>query len=129
MNSSIKASILVRLVSGCIFVVLILIISPSVVFSALVGVMACFIPETYQGWKLSKTEKIYDPSKWLGLAYQSIISKWIMTAMIFALAFSSSIEWNYIILFIGYLFVHVFGLLTPILFKSKILKGKRKNVS
>ena len=129
MNSAIKAAILVRFFSSCFFVVLIFIIDPSLVFSALLGVSACFIPEGYQGWKLSNTESVYEPSKWLGLAYQSIISKWLMTAMIFGIAFSSSVQWNYIIVFIGYLFVHVFGLLTPILFRNKISKGKRKNVS
>jgi len=124
MISSIKTSILVRFVSSCIFVVLILMINQSAVFSALVGVVACFVPESYLGWKLSKTEKVYDASRWLGLTYQSIISKWIMTAMIFAISFSSSFQWNYEILFIGFIVVNIAGLLTPVL-----LKGKRKNVS
>lgn len=88
-------------------------------FSAFVGVIACFIPETYQGWKISQSVTELEPHRWLRLAHQSMISKWLMTAMIFALSFSSETEWDYEILFTGYLLVSIFGLLTPILIKSK----------
>lgn len=118
MNSNIKASILVRFVVGCLFLVLIYMFQPMSVFSAFIGFMASFIPEAYQGWKISKTEGEYEPNKWLRLTYQSMISKWLMTAMIFALSFSSDIEWDYKILFAGYLLVSISGLLTPI-FKGK----------
>jgi len=110
---------MVRFVVGCVFLVLIYLLRQDAVFSAFIGVMACFIPETYQGWKISKTGKVYEPNQWLRLAYQSMITKWLMTAMIFAVSFSSEIEWDYMILFIGFLLVSIFGLLTPILIKGK----------
>jgi len=110
---------MVRFVVGCVFLVFIYMFQENAVFSAFIGVMACFVPETYQGWKISKTGDVYEPNQWLRLAYQSMITKWLMTAMIFAFSFSSETEWNYKILFIGYLLVSIFGLLTPILIKGK----------
>ena len=124
MTDAIKTSIGVRFVASCLFIVFIFVFQKAAILSAIVGVIACFVPESYQAWKISKTEKVYEPNMWLRLAYQSMITKWIMTAMIFAISFSSGIKWDYKILFIGYVLVNVFGLLTPIL-----LKGKRKNVS
>jgi len=119
MNSNIKTSMMVRFVVGCVFVVLIYVFQQASVFSAFIGFMACFIPESYQGWKISKTGGVYEPNMWLRLAYQSMITKWLMTAMIFAVSFSTEIQWDYVILFIGYVIVNVFGLLTPILIKGK----------
>jgi len=123
MNKSIKAALLVRLLVSCVFIVCIYAFFRGAVFSAVVGAVSCLIPEAYQGWKISKTEKEFEPSKWLRLAYQSMISKWLMTAMIFAISFSSSFQWDYKILFAGYLIVSISGLLTPIFI------GKSKNVS
>lgn len=108
-----------RLSVSCLFVGFIYISQQTAVFSAFVGVVACLIPESYQGWKVSKADKVFEPNMWLRLTYQSMISKWLMTAMIFAISFSSDFEWDYKILFIGYLIVNVFGLLTPILIKGK----------
>jgi len=119
MNKSIKASILARLLVGCVFVVCVYVFLQMSVFSAFVGVLASLIPESYQGWRLSKSEKEFEPSKWLRLTYQSMISKWLMTAMIFAISFSSSVQWDYMILFVGYLVVSISGLLTPILIGKK----------
>lgn len=119
MNKNIKASILARLLASCLFVIFIYLFHQVAVFSAFVGVLACLIPESYQGWKVSKTENEFEPGKWLRLAYQSMISKWLMTAVIFVMAFSSSLQWDYKILFIGYLVVNVSGLLTPILIGKK----------
>lgn len=128
MNSNIKASIVLRFVAGCLFVVLVYYLQQHglqqhAVCSAFIGVLACFIPEAYQAWKISKSEKEYEPNAWLRLAYQSMISKWLMTAMIFAISFSSSVAWDYKILFAGYIFVNISGVLTAIL-----IKGKNNNV-
>lgn len=119
MNRNIKAAILARLLVSCLFVVFIYLFYQMSVFSAFVGVLACLIPESYQGWKVFNAEKEFEPNTWLRLAYQSMIGKWLMTAMIFAISFSSDFKWDYKILFAGYLFVSIFGLLTPILIKGK----------
>lgn len=119
MNSKIKTTVLVRSLTAALYVLIVYIVQAEAIFSSFVGVLACVVPESYQGWKLSKTEKEYEPSKWLRLVYQAMIAKWIMTAMILAISFSSSFQWNYKILFIGYLVVSVSGLLTPIFFKGK----------
>ncbi len=109
---------LVRFIASCLYVVFVYLLQESAILSSLVGVIACFVPESFQAWKVSKIENIYDPTKWLRLTYQSVISKWLMTAMIFAISFSSATVWDYRILFIGYLFVSISGLLTPILIKG-----------
>ncbi len=119
MDKSIKASILTRLFVSFAFVIFIYLFRQVSVFSAFVGVLACLIPESYQGWKVSKAKKIFEPNAWLRVAYQSMLTKWLMTAMIFAISFSSDVQWDYTILFTGYLLVNIFGLLAPILFKGK----------
>lgn len=108
-----------RFIVSCGYLIFVGVYFNASVLSAFVGVLANLVPEIYQGWKLSGTEKEFNPSTWLRLVYQSMISKWLMTGIIFAVSFSSSIQWDYKILFIGYLLVHLSGLLTPILTKGK----------
>ncbi|MBL7004279.1 MAG: ATP synthase subunit I [Gammaproteobacteria bacterium] len=119
MNKNIIQALIARLIVATFYVLYFIFVNAELVFSALVGVLACLVPEVYQGMKLSKSVPELEPSKWLRLAYQAMFGKWLMSIIILAIAFSSSVEWNYFILFSGYFLVNVSGLLAPILNKGK----------
>ena len=87
-------------------------------FSALTGCMASLIPSAYFSFKMLRSRLDTDASEWLAYAYRSDIGKWIMAAMIFALAFSSGYQWDPMILFIGYLLVQMAGMFVPLLQKG-----------
>ena len=87
-------------------------------FSAFVGCLASLIPSMYFSFKMLRSRLETDAAEWLAYAYRSDIGKWIMAAMIFALAFSSDYSWDPLILFIGYLLVQMAGMFVPLLQKG-----------
>lgn len=119
MNQGIKSVLLARVVATLLSLVIVSVIDFEMLFSVFVGSLACLVPETYQAWRLNKTESEFEPAKWLRMVYQAVISKWLMTVMIFVICFSSKVEWNFVALFSGYALVSVSGLLTPVFIKGK----------
>lgn len=87
-------------------------------FSALVGCLASLIPATYQGVKMVLNKEHDDAQQWLGFAYRVDLVKWLMTGMIFILAFTSQYTWDPATLFIGYLLVQMSGILIPLVQKG-----------
>jgi F0F1-type ATP synthase assembly protein I len=90
----------------------------NVMLSALVGCMACLVPNTYLSIRMLKQIDNNNPVQWLGYAYRSEFVKWLMTGMIFMLAFSANYEWDPIVLFAGYILIHITSWFVPLVFKG-----------
>ena len=118
MLSNIKAVSLVRLVVAGVFLLLVSMLELELMSSAFVGVMSSLVPESYQAWKLSKTQKELNPEKWLSIVYRVMVTKWLMAIMVFSIVFVVSSRWDYGVLFLGYLLVQMSGLITPFLTKG-----------
>ena len=88
------------------------------ILSALVGCMAALIPNTYFYMSMGKQTKNNNAEQWLGYAYRSEIGKWLMTCMIFLLAFTSKHSWDPIVLFAGYVLVLVSSWFVPFIDKG-----------
>ena len=87
-------------------------------FSAFTGCLASLIPGTYFAVKMLRQDPDISAQQWLGHAYRSDIAKWIMTGIIFALAFTSAYQWDPVILFVGYLLMQVSGMFVPLIQKG-----------
>ena len=88
-------------------------------FSALVGCVAALIPKTYFGLRMMRaTERNNDAAQWLGYAYRSEIGKWVITGAIFAAAFTSNYPWDPVVLFAGFVLIHLSGRIVPLVIKG-----------
>ena len=90
----------------------------NVMLSALVGCMACLVPNTYQGIRMLKLTENDNAVQWLGFAYRSELVKWLMTGMIFLLAFTANYPWDPIVLFAGYIFLQISSWFVPLVLKG-----------
>jgi F0F1-type ATP synthase assembly protein I len=88
------------------------------VFSAFTGCLASLIPGTYFAFKMLRQVDNNNAEQWLGYAYRSDIAKWLMTGIIFTLAFTSTYQWDPIILFVGYLLMQMSGMFVPLIQKG-----------
>jgi F0F1-type ATP synthase assembly protein I len=88
------------------------------IFSALTGCLASLIPGAYFAVKMLRQVDNNNAEQWLGYAYRSDIAKWLMTGIIFALAFTSTYQWDPVILFVGYLLMQVSGMFVPLIQKG-----------
>ncbi|MCP4188892.1 MAG: hypothetical protein GY763_14905 [Gammaproteobacteria bacterium] len=89
-----------------------------VVFSAVVGSLAALIPNSYFYWRISKQRENDNAQQWLGYAYRSELGKWLMTGMIFMLAFASDLPWDPIVLFAGYVLIQISSWFVPFIIKG-----------
>ncbi len=87
-------------------------------FSALTGCLASLIPGTYFAVKMLRQNVNVSAQQWLGHAYRLDVAKWIMTGIIFALAFTSAYQWDPVILFVGYLLMQMSGMFVPLIQKG-----------
>jgi ATP synthase protein I len=90
------------------------------IISALVGCLISLLPSAYFGQRLLRQANNYDPMLWLRSAYRFEIGKWVLAALLFALAFSSAYAWDPIVLFVGYLFTQMSGLVSPYFVKGTV---------
>lgn len=90
----------------------------SVMLSAITGCIACLVPNTYQSIRMLRQADNNNAGEWLAYAYQSEFVKWLMTGMIFVLAFTTNHEWNPIVLFAGYILIHITSWFVPLVLKG-----------
>ncbi len=77
------------------------------VFSALTGCLIGLIPQTYFSFRMYRQAANDDAANWLGHAYRAELGKWLMTGLMFFIAFISDRSWDPVVLFIGYLLTQV----------------------
>ena len=87
-------------------------------FSAFTGCLASLIPGIYFAYRMMQQVDNDDAERWLGYAYRSDIAKWVMAGVIFTLAFTSTYQWDPVILFVGYLLVQMSGMFVPLIQKG-----------
>jgi F0F1-type ATP synthase assembly protein I len=105
--------LIAQYVMSGIYVFGVVIWNDNVMLSALVGCMACLVPNTYHSIRMLKQIDNNNPVQWLGNAYRSEFVKLLMTGMIFMLAFSASYEWDPIVLFAGYILIYITSWFVP----------------
>lgn len=86
--------------------------------SALTGCLLSLLPNIYFYLRMLRQAENENAAQWLGYAYRSDVSKWILAVSLFALLFSIDYAWDPIILFVGYLLVQMSGLFLPFIQKG-----------
>ncbi len=76
-------------------------------FSALTGCLIGLVPQLYFGFRMYRQADNNDAANWLGHAYRASFGKWLMTGLMFFIAFASDYSWDAVVLFIGYLLMQV----------------------
>jgi len=113
MKNQLLHTLLVQYAIGGIYLFGVVIWDDNVMLSALVGCMACLVPNTYHSIRMLKQIDNNNAVQWLGYAYRSEFVKWLMTGMIFMLAFTANYEWDPVVLFAGYILIHITSWLVP----------------
>lgn len=119
MKTQIQLLLTVQLVLMLIYCLLIFLLKLGDVFSALTGCLASLIPSSYFSYKMLRQLDNNNAVEWLGYTYRSDIGKWLMTGIIFVLAFTSDYQWDPLILFVGYLLIQMSGVFVPFFYKGK----------
>jgi len=107
MKNEIWKAPLIQLALSVLYVIGIAVWEMDALFSAIVGCMAGLIPNTYIYYRMSRQAENDSATQFLGYAYRSELGKWLMTGMIFMLAFTSDHVWDPVFLFAGYVLVQV----------------------
>jgi F0F1-type ATP synthase assembly protein I len=118
MRDQILKTLILQYALGGIYVFGVVIWNDSVMLSALVGSIACLLPNTYQSIRILKQTKNNNAPQWLGYAYRSEFVKWLMTGMIFMLAFTANYEWDPLILFAGFVLMQMSSWFVPFIIKG-----------
>ena len=118
MKNQILQTLIVQYAMGGIYVFGVVIWNDSVMLSALTGCIACLAPNTYQGIRMLKQTENNNAVQWLGYAYRSEFVKWLMTGMIFFLAFTANYQWDPMILFAGYILLQLSSWFVPLVLKG-----------
>ena len=118
MNKQLWGALIVQCILGGIYIAGIAFWDNKVVFSAFVGCMAGLIPNAYFYIRMSKQSGNDDAGQWLSYAYRSEFGKWLMTGMIFVLAFTSGHPWDPLVLFAGYVLVQISSWFVPFIIKG-----------
>ena len=118
MNFQIWKALQIQVVTAMLYVSASTLWMENVTFSAIVGCLASLIPNGYFYFRMSRQAENDNAQQWLGYAYRSEIGKWLMTGMIFVLAFSSSHSWDPIVLFAGYGLIHLSSWFVPFVIKG-----------
>jgi len=118
MKNQILQTLLVQYALGGVFVLGVVIWNDSVMLSALVGCLACLVPNSYHSFRMLRQIKSENAVQWLAHAYRSELVKWLMTGMVFVLAFTANYQWDPIVLFAGYILT-----LIPSWFVPLVIKG------
>ncbi len=75
--------------------------------SALTGCLIGLVPQIYFSFRMYRQAANDDAADWLGKAYRAQLGKWLMTGLMFYIAFTSGHSWDTLVLFIGYLLTQV----------------------
>ena len=118
MKNQIFKTLIAQYLLGGIYLIGVLIWNDSVILSALVGCMACLVPNSYHSIRMLKQTKNNNALQWLGYAYRSEFVKWLMTGMIFVLAFTADYNWDPIVLFAGYILIQLSSWFIPFVLKG-----------
>ena len=118
MKYQIYATVIIQYILGTIYLIGVVIWDDSVMLSALVGCIACLVPNTYQSMRMLKQTENNNAMQWLGYAYRSEFVKWVMTGMIFLLAFTANYEWDPIVLFAGFCLIQISSWFIPLIIKG-----------
>jgi F0F1-type ATP synthase assembly protein I len=100
------------------FIVLVHLLQLGDLVSAISGCLASLLPSVYFSFRILRQAHNNGAATWLGHAYRANIGKWILAGIIFALLFSSSYQWDPLILFVGYLLVQLSGMFVPLIQKG-----------
>ncbi|MCP4490159.1 MAG: hypothetical protein GY820_23010 [Gammaproteobacteria bacterium] len=122
MRFQIWKTLVIQFALGVIYASIMAFWKSEVVFSAVTGCLAALIPNGYFYWRISKQRENDNAQQWLGYAYRSEFGKWLMTGMIFMLAFTSDHLWDPIILFAGYALIQVSSWFVPFIIKGSYSK-------
>ena len=118
MKNQIYATLIIQYLLSAIYVVGVVIWNDSVMLSALVGCMACLAPNTYHNIRMLKQVENTNAIQWLGYAYRSEFVKWVMTGIIFLLAFTANYQWDPIVLFAGFCLIQISSWFIPLILKG-----------
>jgi len=119
MKNQILQTMIAQYALGGIYVSGVVIWNDSVMLSALVGCLAFLVPNIYHSIRMLKQAENYNNAvQWLGYAYRSEFVKWLMTGMIFMLAFTADYEWDPIILFAGFVLLQMSSWFIPLIIKG-----------
>ena len=109
MNNQIWKTLAIQLVLSGIYVSAMSIWDEKVMLSALVGCLACLIPNSYFYFRMIGQSENNDAEQWLGYEYRFEFGKWVMAGIIFALAFTSNHPWDPLVFFSGYVLIQISG--------------------
>ena len=118
MKNQIYTTLIIQYILGIIYLFGVVIWDDSVMLSALTGCMACLAPNTYQSMRMLRHTENNNAMQWLGYAYWSEFVKWVMTGMIFLLAFTANYEWDPIVLFAGFCLLQISSWFGPLIVKG-----------
>ena len=118
MKNQIIRTLILQYILGGIYLFSMALWDKTVLFSALVGCMAALIPNTYFSIRMAQAAENNNAVQWLGYAYRSEIGKWLMTGMIFILAFNTDNDWDPGYLFAGFVLILLTGW-----FAAFVIKG------
>ena len=118
MKNQILQTLILQYALGGIYVFGVVIWNDSVMLSALTGCIACLLPNTYHSIRILRQTENNNAVQWLGFAYRSEFVKWLMTGMIFLLAFTTNYQWDPMILFAGYILLQLSSWFIPLVLKG-----------
>jgi F0F1-type ATP synthase assembly protein I len=118
MKNQILQTLISQYALGGIYVFGVVIWNDSVMLSALTGCIACLLPNTYHSIRILRQTENNNAVQWLGFAYRSEFVKWLMTGMIFLLAFTTNYQWDPMILFAGYILLQLSSWFIPLVLKG-----------
>lgn len=118
MKNQIYKTLIIQYLLGGIYLIGVVIWNDSVMLSALVGCIASLVPNSYQSIRMQKQIENNNAMQWLGYAYRSEFVKWLMTGMIFWLAFTANYQWDPIVLFAGFVLMQMSSWFIPFIFKG-----------
>ena len=119
MKTQVQHLLIIQLLVMLGYLVAVYVLRPGSLLSGLTGCLASLIPSFYLSFRMLRRNHVDDAAEWLGHAYRSDIGKWLMSAMIFALAFTSGYSWDPVILFVGFLLVQMSAMFLPLINKGE----------
>ncbi len=118
MKNQIYTTLIIQYILGIIYLFGVVIWDDSVMLSALTGCMASLAPNTYHSIRMLRQVDNNSAAQWLGYAYRVEFVKWLMTGMIFLLAFTSGYSWDPIVLFAGFCLIQMSSWFIPLIVKG-----------
>ena len=118
MKNQIYTTLIIQYILGIIYLFGVVIWDDSVMLSALTGCIAGLAPNTYYGIRMLKQVDNNSAVQWLGYAYRIEFVKWLMTGMIFLLAFTTNYPWDPIVLFAGFCLIQMSSWFIPLIVKG-----------